>query len=390
MQTVLAQVGTGRRTQPLFCRCGARMSSVGCRSKRLTTLLGSVPFRRSLFVCPACGQTCFPTDQQLDVVDTGFSPGVRRFMARAGSRTSFGEAEEDLRVYARLAVQSRDIERVAEEVGRQVEAWRVRNPEPAPSSVATLYVSFDGTAAPMRRAELQGRKGKQPDGSAKGREVKVGCVFTQTCLDHQGLPIRDEASTTYVAGIESSALFGERIYSEALERGVEQAQRVIVLTDGASYNKSILRLHFPRALHIIDLYHAREHLHELLALLRAPTLSPSQPDHWLELLDQGAIEPLIEQLQRYLPRSGTRRREALKHLRYFQKNAAAMRYAEFRRLGLFVGSGVVEAACRTVVGRRLKQPGMFWSVRGAHAILQLRCCLLSRRFDDFWQSRSAA
>jgi hypothetical protein len=390
LETVLARIGTGRREQPLRCGCGAVMQSVGRREKALTTLLGTVPYSRSLFVCPSCEASCFPGDRQLDIEQTGFSPGVRRRMARAGSRESFGEAEEDLWFYSRIHVSRRDIERIAEQVGQQIECWQVLQPPAPPTTVPTLYVSFDGTAAPMRRGELKGRKGKQADGSAKGREVKVGCVFTQTCLNEEGFPVRDEDSTTYVAGIESSTLFGDRIYHEALGRGLEQARRVIVLTDGAAYNKTIVQMHFPGAQHIIDLYHAREHLHLLADLVLSPALLPAQLDRWSLLLDQGAIEALLKEVQDQLPHAGKRRHEALRQMRYFEKNTPFMRYAQFRNQGLFVGSGVIEAGCRTVVGQRLKQPGMFWSLRGAHAILQIRCAILSRRFEAFWESRSAA
>ena len=390
METVLAHIGNGRRQQPLRCHCGTLMESVGKREKTLTTLLGSVPYSRSLFICPDCGASSFPGDHQLDVEHTGFSPGVRRRMARSGSRGSFAEAEEDLWFDSRIHADRRDIERIAEAIGRQIECWQAHQPPDPPASVSTLYVSFDGTAAPMRRGELKGRKGKQPDGSSKGREVKVGCVFTQTRLNEDGFPVRDEDSTTYVAGIESSTFFGDRIYREALGRGLEQAQRVVVLTDGAAYNKTIVQMHFSMAQHIIDLYHAREHLHLLADLTLASAVRPALRDRWSDLLDQGNIAALLAQVHDHLPRSGKHRREALKEMRYFQKNAPFMRYADFRRQGLFIGSGVIEAGCRTVVGRRLKQPGMFWSVRGAHAILQVRCCLLSRRFDDFWDSRTAA
>lgn len=390
LETVLARIGTGRRAQPLRCGCGAVMKSVGQRQKVLTTLLGTIAYSRSLFVCPTCGASCFPGDRQLDVEQTGFSPGVRRRMARAGSRGSFGEAEEDLWFYSRIRASRRDIERIAEQVGRQFECWQVRQPPDPPAAVPTLYVSFDGTAAPMRRGELKGRKGKQADGSAKGREVKVGCVFTQTRLNKEGFPVRDEDSTTYVAGIESSTLFGHRIYREAVGRGLDQAQRVVVLTDGAAYNKTIVQMHFPMAQHIIDLYHAREHLHLLADFVLGPTLGPTQRDRWSDLLDQGDIESLLKEVQDRLPHAGKRRKEALKQRRYFEKNTPFMRYAHFRRQGLFIGSGVIEAGCRTVVGQRLKQPGMFWSLRGAHAILQVRCALLSHRFDAFWESRTAA
>lgn len=387
---VLSNIGTGRRATPLVCACGNRMQSIGLRTKTITTTLGKVPYSRSLFVCPNCGKTRVPGDEMLDVVGTGFSPGTRRLMARAGSRTSFIDAEADLLTYAHIAVNRRDIERLAEAIGRQVESWMPRlycQPCLDTSPIPIMYVSFDGTGCPMRRNELKERKGKQADGSAKGREVKLGCIFTQTHVDKDGYPVRDEDATTYVGGIESSYFFGMRIYDEAVFRGINRARTVVVLTDGAAYNKTIVQTHFQNAIHIIDLYHAREHLKIL-----ATNLFP-QPDRqyalWKKLLDAGNVAKIIGDALNVLPARGKRRKNALKEIRYFKKNMPHMRYAEFRRMHLFVGSGVIEAGCRTVVGLRLKQSGMFWSLRGAHAIIQLRCCMLSRRFMDFWEDQAA-
>ena len=239
LATALRGIGCGRREKPVLCACGRPMQSVGLRTKATTTLLGAVPFERSLYICPVCEDAaCFPGDQLLGIEHTSFSPGVRRLMARAGSRTPFGEAHDDLKVYAHIDVEARDIERIAEQVGRQIAVWRARQDQAllkgrqGPSSaprIPILYVSFDGTCIPMRKAELEGRRGKQPDGKAKGREVKLGCVFTQTKLDEQGRPLRDPDSTTYVGAIEASGPFGERMYAEALRRGLLQAVRVVVL-----------------------------------------------------------------------------------------------------------------------------------------------------------------
>lgn len=386
LEAVLSGIGAGRRSGPVRCACGATMGSVGLRDKEVVTVLGTVRYRRSLFVCPACGASRFPGDQALDMEHTGFSPGVRRLMARAGARGSFVEAEEDLRVYAHVEVGRRDIERVAEDVGRQIEAGASRREADAPATdIPVMYVSYDGTAAPMRRRELKGRKGKRTGEDAKGREVKVGCVFTQTTVDEDGFAVRDENSTTYVAGIESSTFFGERIYAEAVARGLGRARRVVVLSDGAAYNKTIAQTHFSGALHIIDLYHAREHLTGLADTLHVP---PPVRDHWKDVLDAGQIESLVQAARDTLPRSGTRRALANKQIRYFEKNAERMRYADFRAQGLFIGSGVVEAGCKSVVGGRCKHPGMFWSRSGAHAILQTRCSLLSRRYDADWDDRA--
>jgi len=381
----------------ILCRCGQRMHSGGRRRKGLLTTLGRVPWGRALYICESCSHRRFPEDEHLDIVQTAYSPGVRRLMARAGSQTQFEQAAEDLRCYAGLRVEAREIERVAEAVGQQVEQWRAaeqeqilrtvrRTPVPSAASPAKFYISFDGTGVPMRKSELVGRRGKQVDGSARTREAKLGCVFTQVGLDRQGRPQRDPDSTTYVGAIESSTLFGWRIYAEALRRGLEQAATVIVLTDGARYNHTIVQTHFPQAVHIVDLFHAYEHLTALAQILWGP--EAKAPKAWRDCLEAGDIPRLLHQAGKRLPAAVARQKSLRKQLRYFENNAPQMRYAEYREKKFFVGSGVVEAGCRTVIGERLKLSGMRWSVRGANAIIALRCCILSDRFEDFWASRT--
>lgn len=389
LEDLLAGAGCGRRTQPVRDAKGHPMRSLGVRPKTITTLLGKITLRRSVYAGLE-GQTRVPLDESLGVEGTGFSPGVRHLMARAGSRTSFADASEDLAVYSRLEVTAKQVQRVAEEVGRSVEDWNASlsaadKPAEEPPAVPVLYVSFDGTGVPMRKAELLASKGRGPEGQARTREVKLGCVFTQTTPDEKGRPLRDPDSTTYVAAIESSELFGLRIYQEARRRGSHRAGQIIILTDGARYNKTIISTHFPEAIHIIDLYHARQHLAELAKALGA---DEAQTGTWLALLDAGRIEDLIQEADAFIDRLALHATDAgdcRKRLGYFRDNAPAMRYADFRLAGYFVGSGVVEAGCRTVIGQRLKHSGMFWSLRGANAIIASRCCQLSGRFDDFWE-----
>ncbi len=380
----------------ILCPCGQRMSSRGRRSKRFLTTLGRVPFGRSFYQCEACHQARFPDDERLDIVNTSYSPGVRRLMARAGSQTQFEQAAEDLHCYAGLEIEPREIERVAEEVGRRVEQWLCEEQEQIRltgvagalklAAGTKFYVSFDGTGVPVRKSELVGRPGKQADGSARTREAKLGCVFTQVGLDKEGDPQRDPDSTTYVGAIESSTLFGWRIYAEAVRRGLDQAQTVIALTDGQRYNHTIVQTHFSEAVHIVDLFHAYEHLTAIAQLLWGQ--EAKAPKLWRDLLEAGDISRLVRKAGGQLPSSAKSKKAMLKQLGYFEKNAFQMRYAEFREKKFFVGSGVIEAGCRTVIGERLKQSGMHWSVRGANAIIALRCCILSGRFEDFWASRN--
>ena len=209
------------------------MRSRGLEEKTVLTILGEVKFSRSRYECPNCHASRYPGDGELDVVGTTRSPGVRRMMARAGSRQTFKEARDDLRIYAGVEVSAKDVERVAEGIGEEMEVWQTQQQESilagqwaAPCSAPTpiLYIEMDGTGVPMTRQELAGRKGKQADGSSRTREVKLGCVFTQTQLDEKGCPRRDPDSTSFVGAIETVEEFGARIEAEAMRRGLSEAK----------------------------------------------------------------------------------------------------------------------------------------------------------------------
>jgi hypothetical protein len=396
---MLAEQGTGRREEEVVCRCGQRMESQGIRGKGLRTILGPVAYERSMFKCPACRETRYPGDEALDVAGTTRSPGLRRMMARAGSQSTFKDGRDDLRIYAGLEVSAKDVERVAERIGQEMEAWSQEErrrtlaeegPEPE-NDIPMMYISYDGTGVPMRPEELVGVKGKQPDGVAKTREAKLGCVFTQTAIDEKGYPIRDPVSTTFVGAIETAEAFGWRIYGEARRRGLLRAQRIVILGDGAEWVKNLAELHFPQAVSIIDLYHVREHVSGLCRILFGSNEKKMERrrQRWWELLDAGRVETIVFQARRHLPEDPDLKKAAEAEIRYLDKNKERMRYTEFRAQGLFIGSGVVEAGCKTVIGQRLKQSGMEWTVRGANAIIALRCVMKSNRLEDYWESRVA-
>ena len=209
-------------------------------------------------------------------------------------------------------------------------------------------------------------------------------------MDEQGYPVRDEASTTYVGAIESCEQFGRRLYAEAWQRGWARAKKKVVLGDGAEWIWNQANLHFPEATQIVDLYHAREHLWDLAAKLY-PNDSPAQK-RWVmvekDKLDDGKIEDLVASLRSREASHPGLAEDIRTEVNYFEGNKERMRYPKFRNQGLFVGSGVIEAGCKTVLGR-LKRSGMFWTVRGANAIIALRCCQLSGKFEDYWEARRA-
>ncbi|MHB8589256.1 MAG: ISKra4 family transposase [Candidatus Dormibacteraceae bacterium] len=385
----------GHHGPHIECGQGHQAEFVGYREKYLTTVLAPVHLRRAYYHCANCHRGVVPKDKELDIVDSSLSPGVRRMAARAGSQESFAQASRDLADLAAISLPAKQVERVAEANGDRVKA-RVEQeweaiisgaiaPLPTGGSIPKLYVTIDGTGVPTVPKENEGRRGKGADGRAHTREVKVGCLFTQTGLDEHGRPVRDPASSSYLAVVESSQRFGQLLYAEAARRGVGRADTAIVIGDGARWIWNLADEHFPRAVQIVDLYHAREHLHSPAKLVFT---DDRQRWSWVSRriaeLDRGEVEAVLAKLSA-LNCAGPAAQAVQEATSYFDNNRERMRYARFRSLGLFVGSGAVEAGCKTIVHQRLKQSGMRWTVRGAESIMSLRCCEASGRWEEFWK-----
>jgi hypothetical protein len=307
-----------------------------------------------------------------------------------------------MKLLADLEVTTKAVERTAEAIGETIAAGEQEEiqravqldlPMMMGKPVPILYVQMDGTGVPVVKKETAGRQGKTEGQPSHTREVKLGCVFTQTAWDKEGYPIRDLDSTTYTGAIETAEEFGKRIYLEAWKRGWSRAAKKVVMGDGAEWIWNLAEPYFPGAVQIVDLFHARQHLWEL-----ARRLYPNDDGNqkaWIKihqrgLLDKGKIEKLICALRSIASSNAEVADKIRTEADYFERNAERMRYPKFRRQHLFVGSGVIEAGCKTVIGSRLKQSGMFWTVRGANAIIALRCCHLNGHFEDYWEARRAA
>ncbi len=384
------------------CPCGQQAQYQGLRSKPVLSVLGTVSITRPYYLCAHCHHGQFPADVELDVDGTEVSPGVRRMLAMVGSAAPFDHGRQQMEILAGLKVTAKAVERTAEAIGSDIAQGEQREIQRAVQldlpiiirkAVPILYVQMDGTGVPVVKKETVGRKGKTDGQPAHTREVKLGCVFTQTKWDKEGFAIRDPDSTTYTGAIENAQEFGKRLYVEAWKRGWSNALKKVVIGDGAEWIWNLAEPHFPGAVQIVDLYHARQHLWDLARRLHPHderTQKAWMKVHQKRFLDKGKIEKLIASLRSIASINA----EVLEKIRteadYFERNSARMRYPKFRRQHLFVGSGVIEAGCKTVIGARLKQSGMFWTVRGANAIIALRCCYINNRFEDYWEARRAA
>jgi hypothetical protein len=383
------------------CPCGHQARYLELRSKPVLTAVGQVKVSRPYYLCSHCHAGQFPADVELDIEDTEVSPGVRRMQASVGHEAPFDHGRQQMKLLADLEVTTKSVERTAESIGADIaareqqeigRAMQLDLPIVIGEPVAILYVEMDGTGVPVVKKETVGRQGKIAGQSAHTREVKLGCVFTQTKCDAEGYAIRDPDSTTYVGAIETAEEFGKRLYLEAWNRGWSRAEKKVVIGDGAEWIWNLADQHFPGGIQIVDLFHARQHLWELARKLH-PNDEVNQK-RWMQvhqpLLDEGKMKKLTVALRSISTDNPELADKIRMEADYFHRNAIRMRYPKFRRQHLFVGSGVIEAGCKTVIGKRLKQSGMFWTVQGANSIIALRCCQLNGRFEDYWEARRAA
>ena len=379
------------------CACGQPARYCGRRPKTVTSVLGPLTLERAYYACASCGAGFCPRDRALGVADASLSPGVLRLVGLVGAMVSFAEGHELLRELAGVDISTTHVERAAEDLGREVatdEQHVVEPPTITEPLAPTLYLGVDGTGVPVRKAEVVDCPGKQPDGSAKTKEVKLVTVWSAEGRAKDGTPERDAGSVTYSAAIESAAqkdtdatpsAFAARVRREATRRGFDRTARRVVLGDGAKWIWNLADEHFPDAVQIVDRFHAKQYLSTVAKSLYGATSDLT--DAWARArhaeLDAGDREALLIAL-----RAHPKNEEAQNGVEYVERNRARLDYPAFRAAGLCTSTGVVEAGCKVAIGTRCKRAGMHWTVAGADAIIALRCCKLSGRFEDFWERRA--
>jgi uncharacterized protein UPF0236 len=381
--------------------CGGQAVYAGRRDKTVATVLGPVTLRRAWYHCAACRHGFAPRDRQLGVAGTPASPGLAEMIALAGAEVSFARAAGLLAGLAGITLSARTVERSAEATGAAARAAagdeaaaivaRRIVPLPPPGPVPDmLYVETDGTGVPVRASETEGRAGKDGQARAGTREVKLARLFTVSRLDKDGRPVMDPGSSSYAFTFDGKDALADLVKAEYLRRGGEHHRQVVALGDGAAWIWSMAEELYPHATHITDIYHAREHLHDLANL--AARLLAGHRDDWLaarlEELDAGNVQAVLA-AGRDLRFSGSLASERDKALAYFEHNAHRMRYQHFRDLGMFIGSGAIEGGIKAIVVHRAKQSGMHWTVEGAADIIALRCQHASGRWNDFVAPRPA-
>jgi hypothetical protein len=385
----------GYRGPRVDCGNGHQAEFTAYRQKVIDTVLGPVTLTRAWYHCAACGHGLAPRDAELGVAGVSLSPGLAAMTDLAAADGPFAKASRMLQTMAGVYLTAKRVERAAEASGAaaaaavraRAAAITARTLVPLPPSPLPdkLYACIDGTGVPMTARETAGRDGKGADGRARTREIKLAVFFTQDELDNKGYPVRDPGSSSYIATFEPAHVFAGLVEAEGIRRGADHVRQFTILGDGAAWIWGIAGSKFPEGTQIVDIWHAREHLHDLARLLEF--MLGDRKGEWLaarlEDLDYGDIDGICAAARAY-PLKGVKKDELDTALGYFENNAPRMRYKRFRQCGLFVGSGVVEASCKAVIGQRLKSSGMHWTVNGASAIATLRCHQASCPDERIW------
>lgn len=382
LQATADRIDANYKPQPGEQRKGREAIQVQC-------LFGIFTLWRYYVYDPSKRQGHHPVDEVLGL-ENGYTPALSRLVSLEGAdENGYEKAQLHLREIGGIEVDARQIHRVVQRVGPDAQKWALREENSPKEAIPILYVGADATGVPMRAEELIGRAGRQPDGTAKTRYAYLGCVFTQHRRDADGHPIRDYESTTYVSLVGSLAEFAPILRKEAIRRGMAYAVKVVLLIDGAEGLEHMGELYFLGCVQIVDFFHAMEHAGLVLTALLGSREHPdfhNRLSRWAKRLLRNGVDRLVAETR--LECVGKPDAKVVeKELGYFIRNSKRMQYGTFRKAGYFIGSGVIEAGCKTIIGSRCKHSGMHWGVPGAQNVLSLRCVHANHRLDDFWKSR---
>lgn len=363
------------------CVCGGEANYEGLRVGQCKGLLGPVVMKRPYYLCKACGQGHFPTDAQLGFCAGGISSGLDEILALMGAEFPFEEAATVVAKLTLVDVSPNRCRKSTEALGQVIEeaedaerhlAWespQVHLPAVAANPPKTLYISVDGVTVHIRKEGW--------------RELKVGAVYT-TCTkpsrkEPNKVSLRTQEST-FVADIIDVDGLAQLLYLEAHRRGLDQADQVVFIGDGAHWIWRLADEYFPDALQILDWYHVSAYIWKIAHDLYGPhnDLAKQWANKQLKRLAHSQTQHVLADI-RALPPTCHPAQEALT---YFSNHCQRMDYARYRSMGLQIGSGTIESACHHVISSRLKGAGMSWDLHPARHVAKVRARLRGRRWDE--------
>ena len=414
--------------------CGHVQHLVGYRPRQLLTLLGKISFKRAYYHCclpayeaadeqkaeaqsqPACTHGEAPADACWGLQGQRTTAGVQQAVSYLCATSTLEEAANNFSRLLPLEMSARQALTLLQPVGEALQEqeeeqmqklWQQASqsrsgntgaPTSQHKSIERLYIELDGVMARLRRGSVPMEEQERKRKGDVYREIKVGAVFEASPGPERsqlarGVFVDQAGQKHYVARRSKAEDFGKLLYSLAVQHGLQQAQQLVALGDGAAWIWRLVAEHFPGAVQIVDIYHAREHVWKIARAVFGPNTPAGSA--WAEqmcrLLEEGKIEELVEEivvLPPVPPEPGSSRSVPDIERDYFISNAARMRYPAFRAQGMQIGSGIVEASCKMVVSTRTKRTGMRWTPAGLDAVLALRTAVLNGSYDAFCEQHS--
>lgn len=365
-------------------KCNTLLIDKGLRKRELVTICGEITVLRNYYRCPQCKKSLYPDDTRLHLSKSMSSKGFAKICCQLLVFMPFEHAARILNQIYRCNISETFLKDLSDKIGSKLykefenKSRMPYNLDLSEEEIDTMYIHADGAMVPIKGGK-----------SIEYRENKLGLVYTDkdivTKTSKKGKERVSIHNKRYVSSIgEGVEPFKKMMYANALENGYRRAQNIVFLTDGAVWLKKMKEEYFPEALHILDWYHAVDHLWNTAKKMFGEDnhdgcLSWVTPKK--ELLWNGQVKDVIAELTHEGMKSKKYQTELFELRGYFVSNEKAMRYDVFREKGFFIGSGAIESANKYIVADRLKRTGMRWTLQNGNAIIWLRC----KYFEDTWE-----
>ena len=386
----------GVRKRELACGCGGKLKYQRRRGAKIESMFGWVSYERNYYAECECGEGKAPLDEEFGLEPGEITPGLARLLALAGSGLAFGESTGWIQEFLLLELSENSIRKETQGFGqcqvereeKQIEQYqdeahlqeRLRTETERPEQ---LYGSLDGAHVRI----------EDPAEDEKWREMKTGCWYQvelvpagqQTQRHHKKEEIGQQAlrakDQQYYCDIQEVDDFEPLFWATGCQAKADLATELIFLGDGAKWIWRLVDTHYPRAIQIVDWYHAEEYLEKVS---KDAFPAGQKRTSWLEeartALWWGNTSFVIRACEALAPRS----EEATTALTYFRNNQHRMQYDHFREQGYMIGSGTIESACKQIVSQRLRCSGAQWKVEGARLTAKARAAWLSH--NDDWET----
>jgi len=388
LEGYVAEQGTGY-VGPVWEReDGSRWGCQGIRLREYLSVFGPIQIRRSYYYDAEQGEGGCPLDEQLQLPERKYSYLLSEWMLRFCVKGAYDGAVEDVKAMLGLSIPKRSMEVLAGEVSESVEMFE-EQVSPPEEEGEILVVGVDGKGVPMRRESPKPapKRLKKGEKQTKKKMATGGTGYSLEEALEESSPKHKEIFATLSGGKEQ--VFA-RLRERALQRGLASISKGVFLADGEKALWKLKAQYFPELEGILDWYHVSEHLWKAAYLFLAE--GSEEAEAWVgkkeAQLKAGRVGYVIGGLKQMVTKASRlktkkSRKEMRKIIGYFERNRAHMDYARYRREGYPIGSGVVEAAGKTLVKDRMEQTGIRWKEEGAEALLKLRTVFLNGGWEEF-------